>query len=75
MLACHGGADPHVPPAEVTAFVDEMTAAAADWQLCAYRGVAHGFTHRHPSTAPGVAFDPVADARSASALRLFLAEL
>ena len=36
---------------------------------------AHGFTHRQPSTAPGVAFDAVADARSASALRLFLAEL
>jgi dienelactone hydrolase len=75
VLACHGGADPHVPPAEVAAFVDEMTAAAADWQLCAYRGAAHGFTHRQPGRAPGVAFDPVADARSASALRLFLAEL
>ena len=75
VLACHGGADPHVPAAEVTAFVDEMTAAEAYWQLAVYRGAAHGFTHRQPSATPGVAFDAVADARSAAALRLFLAEL
>lgn len=75
VLACHGGADPHVPAAEVTAFVDEMTTANADWQLAVYRGAVHGFTHRQPSATPGVAFDAVADARSATALRLFLAEL
>ena len=74
VLACHGGADPHVPPADVAAFVDEMTTAAADWQ----RGVpraAHGFTHRQPSAAPGDAYDPAADARAAAVLRLFLSQL
>jgi hypothetical protein len=35
----------------------------------------HGFTHRQPSATPGVAFDAVADARSTTALRLFLSEL
>ena len=57
VLACHGGADPHVPPADVAAFVDEMAAAAADWQLAVYRDAAHGFTHRQPSVTPGVAYD------------------
>jgi dienelactone hydrolase len=75
VLACHGGADPHVPPADVAAFVDEMIAADADWQLAVYRGAAHGFTHRQPSATPGAAYDADADARSAAALRLFLAEL
>ena len=75
VLACHGGADPHVPPVDVAAFVDEMSTAGADWQLAVYRGAAHGFTHRQPSTTPGVAYDADADARSASALRLFLTEL
>ncbi len=75
VLVCHGAADPHVPPADLAAFVDEMTAAAADWQLHAYRGVLHGFTHRGATATPGVAFDAAADARSAGALRQFLAEL
>jgi dienelactone hydrolase len=75
VLVCHGAADPHVPPADLAAFVEEMTTARADWQLHAYRGVQHGFTHRRPSSNPGVAYDADADARSAAALRLFLAEL
>ncbi len=76
VLVCHGGADPYVPPADVAALVDEMTAAEADWQMHVYRGVAHGFTHREgqPST-PGIAYDADADARSAAALRQFLEEL
>ena len=75
VLACNGGADPHVPPADVAAFVDEMSTAGADWQLAVYRGAAHGFTHRQTSATPGVAYDADADARSATALRSFLAEL
>lgn len=75
VLVCHGGADPHVPPPDVAAFVDEMSAAEADWQMHVYRGALHGFTHRGASSTPGVAYDAEADARSASALRLFLAEI
>ena len=75
VLVCHGGADPHVPPTDVAAFVDEMTAAAADWQMHVYRGAAHGFTHRNPSATPGVAYDADADERSAAALRRFLGDL
>jgi dienelactone hydrolase len=75
VLVCHGGADPHVPQADVAAFVDEMAVAEADWQMHVYRGAAHGFTHRSPSATPGVAYDADADERSATALRQFLAEL
>jgi dienelactone hydrolase len=75
VLVCHGGADPHVPPADVAAFVDELTVAEADWQMHVYRGAVHGFTHRSPSSTPNVAYDADADARSAAALQLFLAEL
>jgi dienelactone hydrolase len=75
VLVCHGGADPYVPPADVAAFVDEMSAAEADWQMHVYRGAAHGFTHRSPSSTPGVAYDADADERSAAALHQFLAEV
>ena len=75
VLICHGGADPHVPPTDVTALVDELTSAEADWQMHVYRGAAHGFTHLGPSSSPGVAYDADADERSAAALQMFLAEL
>ena len=33
VLVCHGALDPHVPITDLTAFVEEMTQAEADWQL------------------------------------------
>lgn len=77
MLVCHGALDPHVPPGDVTAFAEEMSAAAADWQLIMYGGAVHGFTHAHarPGAIPGVAYDPRADARSFTATSAFLAEV
>jgi dienelactone hydrolase len=76
VLVCHGAADPHVPPADVSAFATEMTAAGADWQLVVYGGAPHGFTHRTavPGATPGVAYDEDADHRSFAAARRFLAE-
>jgi dienelactone hydrolase len=74
VLACHGALDPHVPLADVTAFADEMDHAGADWQLIMYGGAQHGFTHSRatPGAIPGVAYDPVADARSFTAAGTFL---
>ena len=74
VLACHGALDPHVPLADVTAFADEMNRADADWQLIMYGGAQHGFTHSRAAQGaiPGVAYDPVADARSFTAARTFL---
>ena len=76
ILACHGAADPHVPPADVAAFAAEMNHAEADWQLVMYGRAQHGFTHRHavPGAMPGVAYDRLADERSFAAVRAFLAE-
>ena len=76
ILACHGAADPHVPPADVAAFAAEMNRAEADWQLVMYGRAQHGFTHRHavPGATPGVGYDRLADERSFAAARVFLAE-
>lgn len=77
ILACHGAADPHVPMDHVSAFAAEMDNANADWQMIIYGRVLHGFTHKHaaPGAANGVAYDPVADERSFSAVSIFLADV
>jgi dienelactone hydrolase len=72
ILVCHGALDPHVPAPQVAAFVDEMNAAQADWQLFIYGGAMHGFTHQGPPIAPGVAYNALADARSWAASAAFL---
>jgi dienelactone hydrolase len=75
ILACHGSADPHVSMDDVAAFAAEMDNAGADWQMTIYGRAMHGFTHKHAArgSIPGVAYDPVADARSFSAASMFLA--
>lgn len=75
ILVCHGALDPHVPAPHVTAFVEEMNQAGADWQLIVYGGALHGFTHETPSTTPGVAYNASADARSGEAIKTFFAEI
>lgn len=77
ILVCHGALDPHVPMTDVSAFVEEMNHARADWQLNVYGGAMHGFTHEHAvgTAATGVAYDASADARSSAALQSFFAEL
>lgn len=77
VLACHGASDPHVPWSDVVAFGEEMTQARADWQLIAYGGAVHGFTHRHavPGAVPGVDYHEPTDRRSFAAAAEFLREL
>ena len=75
LLVCHGALDPHVPAAQVSAFLEEMNACGADYQLIAYGGAVHGFTHEGPPQGmPGVAHHALADARSWAAMRAFLGE-
>jgi dienelactone hydrolase len=79
ILVCHGASDPHVPPADVAAFAEEMNRADADWELVMYGRAMHGFTHRDaapgaPGAIPGVAYDRLADEHSFAAARAFLAE-
>ena len=77
ILVCHGARDPHVPLSDVTAFIDEMHQAQADWQLIVYGNAVHGFTHTDavPGAIPGVAYDTLADRRSFQAASDFLAEV
>jgi dienelactone hydrolase len=75
VLVCHGALDPHVPTTQVNSFVEEMIRARADWQLIVYGEAMHGFTHQERPTALGIAYNALADARSAEAIRSFLAEL
>ncbi len=76
VLASHGAADPHVPWSQVTAFVEEMDAARADWELDVHGGAQHGFTHDPDAPpTPGVAFHADADARTFATLSRFLGEL
>jgi dienelactone hydrolase len=78
VLVCHGALDPHVPLAQVSAFMEEMNGAGADWQLIVYGGAMHGFTHEHQAAGagvPGVAYHAPTDARSSAAIASFFAEL
>lgn len=75
VLVCHGASDPHVPIAQLTAFIEEMGSAGADWQVQLLGGAVHGFTHRHQAPGvPGIAYDAAADARSWAAIRTFAQE-
>jgi dienelactone hydrolase len=75
ILVCHGALDPHVPVTHVSAFVEEMNRAGADWQLIVYGGAMHGFTHEAGPAVPGVAYHAQTDARSAVAMQSFFIEL
>ncbi|MGZ4249801.1 MAG: dienelactone hydrolase family protein [Solirubrobacteraceae bacterium] len=75
VLVCHGALDPHVPTAQLTGFIEEMNAAAADFQLIVYGGAIHGFTHDVGLQGPGVAYHAVSDQRSLLAIKSFLGEI
>jgi len=75
ILVCHGALDPHVPMTHVSAFVEEMNRAGADWQVILYSGAMHGFTHEAGPALPGVAYHAEADARSAEAMQSFFIEI
>jgi dienelactone hydrolase len=66
VLVCHGGADPVVPPAQVTEFVSHMTRATVDWTLQVHAGALHAFTQTEVAGAgvPGHDYDARADERS-----------
>jgi len=73
VLACHGAADPFVPPEEVAAFQKELTEAGVDWHLLVNGGAGHGFTNPNATNlgVAGVAYDANAERRSFAAMRDF----
>src|SRR2546429_5288589 len=72
ILVCHGALDPHVPMTHVSAFVEEMNRAGADWQLIVYGGAVHGVTHEAWPLVPRGAFHAQSDTPSAAAMQRFV---
>lgn len=77
VLALHGADDPNVPPADVKAFEDEMTAAGVKYQLIKYPGAVHAFTQKSAGNDPskGVAYNAEADKKSWKAMMEFFDRL
>jgi len=77
ILVCTGSADPLVPPDQLAAFEQEMTAANVDWQVAVYGGAKHAFTNRDADKAgrPQLGYQAEADRRSWQAMRDFWAEI
>ena len=77
ILVCHGGADPLVPPAEVAAFMEEMVAAKATWDLLVFGTALHAFTNPAASPESGlpIAYDAAAEAASFTRAKAFLGEV
>jgi len=76
VLALHGGDDPYVTPAQVSAFEEEMRKGGVDWQLVTYGGAVHGFTNpdNGSDNSKGVAYNERADRRSWQAMKAFFSE-
>jgi dienelactone hydrolase len=77
VLVLHGAVDPYVPAAQVEGFLKEMNDAGADYQLVAYSGAVHSFTHKEAGSDPskGAAYNEAADRRSWAAMKTFFDEI
>ena len=77
VLVCHGAVDPYVKPEAVQAFLSEMEAVQADYQLIMYSGAVHAFTQTGAGNDPskGAAYNEAADHRSWIAMKAFFAEI
>lgn len=75
VAAYHGWDDPLVPPPAVVALAAELTEAGADWQICAFGHVGHGFTNPGATGAmPGIKYDEKTARRAWAACDAFLDE-
>lgn len=74
VLVLHGADDPFVPPAEVEGFKKEMNEAGVRYELVAYPGAVHSFTHWTAGDDPskGAAYNKEADEKSWVAMQEFL---
>lgn len=77
VLVVVGADDPVVTAAQLATFEAEMRSGGVDWQVLRMGGVAGDFTNplAGRNLKSGRAFDPDADARTADAVRTFLAEM
>jgi dienelactone hydrolase len=77
VLVLHGGADPFVPPADVAAFMDEMTKAKAIWRMETYGTAVHSFSNPGAggNVASGSAYNQEAEKLSIAAMERFFGEI
>lgn len=77
VLVLHGADDPHVPPAQIAAFQDEMRKAGVDWEMTYYGNAVHSFSRPDSGSdnSKGVAYNEKADKRSWEAMRAFFNEI
>ncbi len=74
ILVLHGDADPYVPAKEVSAFLAEMRAAQADWQMIRYGGAVHSFTDPNANLPGQAMYDEKTASRAFAAMHDFLTE-
>ena len=77
LLVLHGADDPHVSPADLSAFEQAMRQAGADWQMVFFGGAVHGYTNPASGDNPasGVAYNPRAARRSWRYLQEFFRDI
>ncbi len=77
VLACIGADDPLIPPDQRLTFMDEMTAAGADWRMNLYGGAGHSFTNPNAGALgrPGFAYHEATAQRSWRAMQDLFAEV
>jgi dienelactone hydrolase len=77
ILICTGADDPHIPAAQVQAFMDEMKHAGVDHQVIAYGGAKHSYTYPRAAErgVPGLEYNRLADERSWAAMHCFFQEI
>jgi len=77
VLICTGGDDAFVPPAQITAFEEEMRNAKVDYQVIVYGGAHHAFTNpdadRH--NIDNIKYSESADKRSFAAMKALFDEV
>ena len=76
ILICLGADDPVIPPAQISAFQEEMTTAKADFQILIFGGTVHSFTNPNAGAVqmPGLAYNADADRRSWAAMQQLFEE-
>lgn len=77
ILVLHGNLDPHVPPADVAAFMEEMNAARVSYKFVGYPDAVHAFTNPEAGNDPskGVAYSPEVARAAFSEMKRFFTEL
>lgn len=76
VIAFHGWDDPMVPPADVVALGQELTAAKADWQIHAHGGAMHAFMNEGANMPEmGILYNERTAGRAWTGLLNFLGEV